>query len=462
MPMTQPMPMTQLTTTTQPMTTMPVKTKTTANTMPNDPARSTTFAPTLCKPQQLPQPTTNVMDDTEDNFPAMIMMMMLPMTISMAYNKTTENTKSVANPATTPTPSTPQIWMQSTADTKDDTKDYFRMMLPTTMPMKPTTTNTKTTKKMMIGNLSTVCTPQLLMQFTADVLDDLKDKFLMMIPTMMLSTRMLTTTYTGTTKKMTIALHKPQPPMQFTGDAADNVTEDFPMPPPTILMTMLPMTVNIERNPKMMICPPDQSTTTAYTFCNSPPLVQPTTEITNDAKDDFGPMIPTMPPLHTSTTSLTPLPDYHISNSTTAMTNPTIYHSNTTIQWVRDTFAPVFKALECLEVAIAKLSNNLQAATGNLCPIDLPIPPTPNPQPHHIQLQFPCTSSCKQHPRETPSGNAPNLHNRTQPQTLQQTLYTQQTHHCHHNHTKHRDFLCPSLPIFQPQLIKRLPLPVHV
>ncbi len=163
-----------------------------------------------------------------------------------------------------------------------------------------------------------------------------------------------------------------------------------------------------------------------------------------------------MPPLHTSPTSPTPLPDYHISDFDT--TNPTLYHSNTTIQWVRDTFAPVFKALERLEVAIAKLSENLQAATSNLCSADLPIPPTSNPQPHRIQLQFLCPSSShKQHLRETLSGNAPNLHNRTQPQNLQQTLDTQQTHHCHRNHTNHQEFPCPPLPIFQPHLSKGLP-----
>jgi len=165
-----------------------------------------------------------------------------------------------------------------------------------------------------------------------------------------------------------------------------------------------------------------------------------------------------MPPM--TTTSLTPLQEYHISDSN--MTDLTTNHSTTTIHWVRDTFAPVFKALDRLETEITKLSDRILAATSNVHPIYPPMPPTPNPQPQCHQPQFLCPSPYKRLPRETPSCNAPNPRKRTQTPTIQQHLHPQQTHHCHRNHTKHQNFLWPPLPIFHSHFSKYLPLPVHI
>jgi len=179
-------------------------------------------------------------------------------------------------------------------------------------------------------------------------------------------------------------LHKPQPVMQFTGGIADNVEDNFPMLlPTTMIPMMMPTTVNDKRTMKTMLCPHDQSTATAYTLNNSPPLMQPTVEFANDVEDDFELMIPTMPMTATSLTSPTPLPDYYISDSN--MTNLTTYHRTTTIHWVSDTFALVFKALDRLEIEIANLYDSVVAATSNLCTIDPPMPPTLNLQPHCLQ-----------------------------------------------------------------------------
>jgi len=166
-------------------------------------------------------------------------------------------------------------------------------------------------------------------------------------------------------------------------------------------------------------------------------------------------MIPTMPPMPTSLTSPIPLPEYHISDPD--LTNLTTYHSNTTIHWVNDTFAQVFKALDRLTIAIANLSDSLHAATSKFCTVDLPMSPTINPQP-----QFLCPSSHKLLPRKILYHTVPHLSNRTQPQDLQQNPNHQQTHHRHRSHTKYREFLFPPLPIPHHQSSKCRPPQVHI
>ncbi len=176
-------------------------------------------------------------------------------------------------------------------------------------------------------------------------------------------------------------------------------------------------------------------------------------EFERDAADDFEQMPPTSP---LTTTSLTTLQDHHTSDSN--LIDLTTKERTTTIHWVRDTFAPVFQALDRLEIEITKLSDRLLAAISNVHPVYPPMPPTPNPQPHCHQPQFRCPSPYKRHPRETPSCSAPNHRKRTQTQTIQQ----QQTHHCHRNHTKHRHVLWSPLPIIHSYFSKYLPLPVHI
>jgi len=75
------------------------------------------------------------------------------------------------------------------------------------------------------------------MQSTVDVLDNVKDDFLMMLMMTITLMTMLTTTLTEMTKKMKIdnapdINPTPQPGMQFTGDIMDNDEDNFSMPLP--------------------------------------------------------------------------------------------------------------------------------------------------------------------------------------------------------------------------------------
>jgi len=364
--------------------------------------------------------------------------------------------------------------------------DDLLTMLPLTMPMKPIAATTKTTEKTMTGNLSTLCTPPLQPQFTTDVSDNVEDDFLMMLPTMMLRTTTPMTAYTEKPEKRTIddapaiasSPYRPQALLHFTRDIANDIEDE--MTPATMIRT----NTNNQMTTKPKPCPSNQSTTTAYTPSNLPPLMQPTDEFANDVEDDFDLMIPPTP--SPTTTSPTPLTAYHILDPN--MTDPTTtiqwvhdifapsptpltaYHildpnmtnPTTTIQWVHDIFAPVSEALDRLEITIAKLSDRLLAATNNINTVHPPKPLTPNQQPHSYQPQLLCPSPYKGHPSKTLSRNAPNPRNRIPTQTIQQNLHPQQTHHCHRNHTKHRNFLWPPLPIFHSHFRKYLSLPVHI
>ena len=307
--------------------------------------------------------------------------------------------------------------------------------------------------------------PQPLAQSTADTVDDDNDDFLMLLSTTKMPTTMPTVETTETTEKtrrhnhpaIASTANEPQSLTKSTTDLADNDDNFFLLLSTTTTQTTMPMTGITEMTETTMNHAPPAIAHTAKAL---QPPTQPTAEINNDAKDDFGPMILTTPPLHTYPTYPTPLPDYHASDS--AMINPTTYHSKTTIHWVRDTFAPVFKALNHLTIAIANLSDSVHAATSKLCTADPPMPPTTTPQPHHLQPQLLGPSSHKALPRETLYRTVPHLSNRTQPQTLQQNLYHQQTHHRHRSHTKYREFLIPLLPILHPHSSKRRPPPVHI
>jgi len=138
--------------TTQPMTMMPTNTKTTVNTMPNDPTRSTVNAPTFPKPQKLPQTTTDAADAAKGEFPPMILTtMMQPPMPTDTNNETTEKTKTSNNPATDSTFHQPQLLLQSNDDDEEFTGDDLQTPLPTTTT-KTTTENTKTTKKPSIDD----------------------------------------------------------------------------------------------------------------------------------------------------------------------------------------------------------------------------------------------------------------------------------------------------------------------
>jgi len=330
----------------------------------------------------------------------------------------------------------------------------------TTPTMITMTETTDTTEKTMRHNppASTSSDRQPRMQSTDDTVDH--DHGTTTTPT-----AIPTNETTETTEKTRSHDHpaiaytakEPQPLMQSTTGFVDNDNDIVLLLATTTRQTTMPMTGTTETTQTTMNHAPPAIAPTA----NKPQSPKPpTAETANDAKDDFGLMIPMTLLLHTSPTNPTQLPDYHVSNSAT--TTPTTHHSKTTIHWIRKTFAPVFKALDCLELAIVQLSDNLFAATSNIRIAEPPMPPTPNPQPHRIQPQFPYPSSHKQQPKETLSGNAPKLCNSTQIQTLQQTLHIQQTHHRHRNHTKHRDLLCPPLPIVHYNFRKRLSLPVHI
>jgi len=150
--------------------------------------------------------------------------------------KTTKKTMSRKLPAIASTAQEPQPLRQSTADVADDVEDDFPMMLQTMMPTKPMAADNKMTKRTVIGDPSTLCKPQLLMQSTVDVLDDVHD---FPPPATMILTMTPMTVHTKTTEKMKTkidnapaiasTLHKPQPVMQFTGVITYDVEDNFLM-----------------------------------------------------------------------------------------------------------------------------------------------------------------------------------------------------------------------------------------
>jgi len=242
----------------------------------------------------------------------------------------------------------------------------------------------------------------------------------------------------------TASHHQPQPFTQFYGDIAADIDGTFPALPtittPTT-MTMIQTTTKDDRTTTTKLQLPRRPTATANTPNNSPPWMQATVQFAHDAEDDRDLIITTKTPM----TSPTPLPAYHISDS--SMNDPTTYHSATTINWFRTTFAAVSKALDRLEIATATLYESLFAATSPSTIASPPMPPTPDPKPH-----------CRQSQPQPSRPIFPNLHHivnipnhdtthttKSNLQRRHQNPYPQQTT-CHRNHTKHRHFLCPPLP----------------
>jgi len=369
-------------------------------------------------------------------------------------------------PATASTYHLPQQLPQLTDADKEKIGDDFKMPQPTLMLTEETPENTKMTAKTLIVDPPTLCKPQTLTPSNADISDDADDDISTIQLLTMPPTTTLMATNTETTENTTIddapattsSLHQPQSLLQLTGDIADNTEVDSLMPRP---MTLKPTTIltsaNDETITKTKLRISDRSTATDDIRSTPLPLMPPTVAITDDAELKFEWMILTMSPTPTSPTLL---PDYLSPDSNT--TDMTTHLRTTTINWVRDNFAPVFKALHRLEIEIVKLTNNVFAATSNTNTVYPPMPPTPNHQSHCHQPQFLCPSTYKRQPKETFPCNAPNLRNRTCTQTIQQNLHPQRTNHCHRNHTKHRNFLWPLSHIFDSHFRKYLSLPAHI
>ncbi len=201
------------------------------------------------------------------------------------------------------------------------------------------------------------------------------------------------TTNTEMTKKTTIddapatasSLHKPQPLPQFTGDIADDTEVDYPRLLPITLKPMM----NDETTTQTKLCIPDQSTATNDILSNHPPLMQPTAAFANDAEHKLS-MIPMMP---STPTFPALLPDYLSSDSNT--TDKTTHLRTTTINWVRNNYAHVFKALHRLEIEIVKLTHNVFTVTSSINTVYPLMSPTPNQQPHCHQPKILCPSTYK-------------------------------------------------------------------
>jgi len=454
MPTTPPRPTTQPTTTIQQTTTKPENTATTANTMPSNPAQSTVNAPTLYQPQPPPQITIDAADDAADNSPARVLATTKQ---STTLTTATEKTTTSDTPTTASTFHLPQQLPQLTDADEDKIGDEFKTPPPTTMPTEEIPAHTNMTEKTLIVDPPTLRKPQTLTPSNADISNDADNDISKIQLTTMPPTTTLTATNTETTEKTTIddapattsPLHKPHPSPQFTGDVADDTEADYPMLPPTTLKP----TTNDETTTKTTLCNPDRSTTADDNLSNPPPLMTPIDAFADDMEHNFELMPPTTPPTPTFATLL---PDYLSSDYQTT------HLSTTTINWVRDSFAPVFKAMHRLEIEIVKLTNNVFAATSNINTVYPPMPPTPNHQPQCHQPQFLHPRTYKRHSKETFPCNAPKIRNRTCTPSIQQNLHPQSTHHCHRNHTKHRNFLWPLSHIFDSHFRKYFSLPAHI
>jgi len=391
---TQPMPTTQ-STMMLPTTTTPANTATTANTMPSDHARSTVTAPTHPKPQQPPQTTSDTLHAADDNSPAMIPTMMPQlMATTTAHNATTEKTTTGETPTTASTFHQSQQLLQRTDD-KDIIGDNLQTMPPTMTPPEQTPANNKTTEKTLLVDPFTLRKTLLMTQSTADISNNAEDEISPTQPTTMLPTTTMMPTNTETTVKTTIddaqatasPPNKPQSLPQLTDNTADDTEVNPLMPLP---MTSLPMplkqTRNDEMNKNTTLRIPDRSTTTDNILSNHPPLMTPIVAFTDETEHKFELTTPMTPPTPTFPT----LPPDYLSSD-----YQTTHLSTTTINWVRDSFAPVFKAMHRLEIEIVKLTRNVFAVTSNINTIYPPMPPTPNQQPHCHQPKFLCPSTYK-------------------------------------------------------------------
>ncbi len=363
--------------------------------------------------------------------------------------------------------------MQSTADAMDDDAedddaeddDANDLMTPL-LTLMLMTTNTETIAKPML------CTPEQshatahtlsntlpLSQSTADIATD---DFHMLMPQETMLPLTTVPRSEKTKQTMTCTTHQPNataptsrnisPLPQSNAHNADEADKDYPRMM-WMMQTMLttkprtkmPMTETME---KTVNCPTHQPYANAPTFSNPPsPMQPPTDNITDNAEDNFPMMM---------------LPGLHNTILDAKIHDPLISHSDPATNWIRDSFAPVFKALDRLTLEMANLSDSLFAATSNLSMVAPPTPPTPNPQTQGIQPQLLCPSYDQPNPKEIFSHKATNLANRSQPPTHQQNPDPQQTLHSHRNHTKYRNLLNPSLPILHPHFSKRLPFPVQI
>ena len=177
----------------------------------------------------------------------------------------------------------------------------------------------------------------------------------------------------------------------------------------------------------------DQSNDTTSKLSNRTSPTKCTAEFSNSVDNNFVMMIPMPPPaLRISSTALS---DSH--NSDSDMTNQTTCHNANTDNWLSNSFTLVFKALDCLAIEIANLSDRILAATSKSI-VDPPLPLTANPQPHHPQSIYPRLYQLLH--MVTQSCHAPNPITKHRPHTHQQNPYPKQTHqhdsHC--NHTKYR------------------------
>jgi len=451
MPTTQPMP------TLKPQTTTPENTVTPANTTNSDPTRPTANAPTFHQPQPPPPITTDAAHAAEDHSPVTMRTTVKQSTTpTPAHTATTEKTTPGDTPATAPTFYQPTQLLKFTDD-ELDTIGYLPTLLPTTTTTEQTSANTKTTEQTSIVNPSTSHKTLPMMQSTVNITDDAEDDISTTQPMTMRPTAMRMTTNTEMNEKTTIddapaTTSSPPTPhyLPHVNDAsADNTAIESLM----LLPTTLKPTTNDATTTKTMFYIPDRPTANDDILRNPPQLKQPPVVSDEDVEHEFESLIPTTP---MTTTPPTLIPDYLSPDSNT--TGTTTHLCTTTINWVRDNYAPVFEALHRLEIEIVKLTHRVFAVTSNINTAYHPIQPTPNQQPHCHQPQFLCSSTYKRHHRETSPSQVSNPRNRTQ--TIQQKLQPQRTHHCHRNHTKHRNFLWPLSHIFDSHFRKYLSLPV--
>ncbi len=208
---------------------------------------------------------------------------------------------------------------------------------------------------------------------------------------------------------------------------------------PLLMTTMLqktkPTTANTTNHT------PDQYNNTTSKPSNRISPTQSTAELAKPVANNFA-MMPPMPPPVT-TNSPTWLSDSHIPDSD--MASPTTCHSENTIQWLSDSFAQVFMALDRLAIEIANFSDRILEATSKRTPC-----PQPQPlYPRLYQLLHMVTRSCHSTKPIT----------KHQPHTHQQNPYPEQSHQRHRNHTKYQHFFYP-IPHYH--FSKGVPLPVNI
>jgi len=295
---------------------------------------------------------TDVEEDLENNLlmlppkPTMSMMML------MTSNSETPKKMPIGDPTViTSDPHKTQPMTQPTANAVDTaTNDCMTPPLTPILTKWLTTTNTETIAKLMLctpeqSHATTLSNTPPLPQSTAEIADDAFHMTMlqaMMLPTMMPRSEKTEHTMNCITHQQnaTAPTFKNISPLtQSTAHTANEANEDYPrmmQRMTTMLMTKprkkMPMTKDMEKTAN---CTTHQSSANVPTFSNPPSPMQPTDTITDNVEDDFLMMMQTRS---------------HNMTHDNKIHDPVISHSDPAINWISESYAPIFNALDCQPV----------------------------------------------------------------------------------------------------------------